>query len=247
VSEEFWLDADLSGTGEFAEPTVSLALRVTVPAGRFDYLRARFPALAGATVLGRIYDASDALLWPIADSGVTGVFDTTTVDAWNKATISGGLSVAAGTYRLTQVVTRYVAKGGIFSGGNVVRGSFTGLDSRFDSGDVAPSQSSAAGYFVDAGFTASSAGISQALPTVIDLSSATPLGRVKSRALTVATEADTSIVLGRKKARVLPIAAELDVSVDLGGAVSGGSGFRRVQGNPTGRMIQATPRGRRTA
>ncbi|MFL6145575.1 MAG: hypothetical protein ACJ72N_27405 [Labedaea sp.] len=241
MSEEFWLDADLSGAGEFAEAAVSLALRVTVPAGRFDYLRARFPAVAGATVLGRIYDASGATLFS------TSAFDTTTVDAWNKATISGGLSVAAGTYRLTQVVTRYVAKGGIFSGGNVVRGSFTGLESRFDSGDVAPSQSSAAGYFVDAGFTASSAGISQALPTVIDLSSATSLGRVKSRALGVATETDTSIVLGRKKARVLPIAAELDVSVDLGGAVSGGSGFRRVQGNPAGRMIQATPRGRRTA
>lgn len=241
MSEQFWTDTDLSGAGEFAEATVSLALRVTVPAGRFDYLRARFPAVAGATVLGRIYDASNTLLFSAS------AFDTTVADAWNNATISGGLTVAAGTYRLTQVVTRYVAKGGIFSGGNVVRGSFTGLDSRFDSGDVAPSQASTAGYFVDAGFTASGSGISQALPVVIDLSSAMSLARTKSRALPVVSEVDTSTVLGRSKARVLPVAAELDAAMPLGGVVSGGSGFRRVQGNTTGRMIQATPRGRRTA
>jgi hypothetical protein len=163
----FYTDADLTGSGEFAEPTVTLSTRLTVPDGTFNTVRSRFPALAGATVKPRIYSDAGTLLWP-ATLGTAAPFDTTTNDAWNSATISGGLSVSAGTYRLCQVVTRYVALGGFFSGGSITRGSITGIQGTFDGGDVFPASTSTATYFVDGDFTA---GGGSSAVTVIDLAS----------------------------------------------------------------------------
>lgn len=158
----YYDDTDLTGSGEFAEPTVTLSTEFTVGDGTANSIRARFPALAGATVLGRIYNASNTLLFSASS------FDTTTADAWNSATISGGLALSAGTYRVCQVVTRYIAKGGFFSGGAITRGSITGNRGMFDSGDVAPTQASTATYFVDWDFTAGGGG---SAITVIDLAS----------------------------------------------------------------------------
>lgn len=156
----FYTDADLSGAGEFAEATVTLATEFTLPAGTIASVRARFPAVAGATVLMRIYSSGGSLL-----ASAPG-FDSTTVDAWNTATISGGLVVSAGTYRVCQVVTRYIALGGFFSGGSITRSGMTAVQGRFDSGDVAPASTSTATYFVDIDFTASGGATATPQPIV---------------------------------------------------------------------------------
>lgn len=148
----FYTDADLAGAGEFAEAAVALATEFTLPAGTIASVRSRFPAVAGATVLMRIYNASNTLL------ASASAFDSTTVDAWNTATISGGLVVSAATYRVCIVATRYIALGGFFSGGSIARSSMTAVQGRFDSGDVAPASTSTATYFVDIDFTPAAAG-----------------------------------------------------------------------------------------
>lgn len=162
----FFTDADLSGAGEFAEATVTLATEYTLPAGTIASVRSRFPAVAGATVLMRIYSSGGTLL--ASASG----FDTTTVDTWNTATIAGGLVVTAGTYRACIVVTRYIALGGFFSGGSITRSGMTAVQGRFDSGDVAPASTSTASYFVDIDFTASGATGAAGVQPIVGPSSA---------------------------------------------------------------------------
>lgn len=224
----YFLDSDLSGAGEFAEATVTLALRVTVPAGTFTYVRARFPAVAGDTPLARIYNASNTLLF-------SGSFDTTAADNWNNATISGGLHVAAGTYKICKVVTRYIAKSGFFSGGAVVRGVISADAGLFTSGDAAPSNTSAAAYIVDANFVPDGAAIvgNLGIPSETDsgltvarkkifvlglgstADSALAYGRRKQRLTGQPAEADSGLTFTRRKVRTLGIASEADAAMPL--------------------------------
>jgi hypothetical protein len=241
----FWTDADLDSKGEFVEESaVDVALEFT-PAkdGVIKSQRAHFPAVAGTTPIARLFKNDGTSLMNQA-------YDTTVADAWNTATPPGGdIPVLGGTtYRVGFVSTRYHAKLGFFSGGSVVRGDITGVGGRFSVGNVFPSTSSAAGFLVDIDYVPTDSGLVQALPTVIDLSSAGTFGRQKSRALPTAVETDASGILGRSKSRVLPVALELDVAKELGGAapvLPPGVGARQYTGNRLGRTVQSTPRGRR--
>lgn len=223
----FYTDADLSGAGEFAESAVSLATEFTLPAGTIHGMRARFPSVAGATVLPRLYNAGGSLL----SSGT--VFDTAIADAWNPFT--GGafpLVVGAGTYRACTVVTRYPALGGFFSGGAITRGDITANRGMFDGGDVAPTQASTATYFVDLDFTAAGGGLVQALPTAVETSAAQTFGRQKSRVIAVASTVEAALTLGRIKSRTLPVALEVDTALVLGGGSGPGRDLETLLGVP---------------
>jgi hypothetical protein len=158
----FFTDTDLSGAGEFLESGVTLTLsdEFTLPACTINWIRSRFPAIAGGALpKPRIYDATDTAIFSAA------TFDTSTDDAWNQATV--GQSVSAGTYRVAQVVlSRYMAKSGFYSGGAVTRGSITANRGMFTTGDAAPTSASTASYLMDVDITTGGSAI-----TIIDLAS----------------------------------------------------------------------------
>lgn len=143
----FYTDADLVGHGEFIEPQVSLATEFTLPAGTISRFRWHFPAVAPSlTPAIRLYDNAGTLLASVP-------FDTTVLDGWNWATPGAPINVTAGTYRATVTTTRYPAMAGFFAS-PITRGDITAVQGRFASGDVAPSSTSTAAYFVDVDFTA---------------------------------------------------------------------------------------------
>lgn len=261
----FYTDADLSGAGEFVESTVTLATEFTLPAGTINAVRTHFPAVAGATPLARVYNSGGTQLF-------AGGFDSSTPDAWNSATISGGLSVSAGTYRVAIVVTRYVAKGSFFSGGSVVRNGITGVQSRFDSGDVAPASTSTATYFADLDFTAtgssatpnglavavalgtpstsipSSAPTGLAVPVALGQPAASLNRSAAPTGLAVAVAVGTPAVAVNRSAQ--PSGLSVTIALGLPRVVDAsqppGSGQRRVQSSPRGRHVQGNILGRRT-
>lgn len=154
----FLTEADFaSGTGETVESEVWLALEFTVPAGDINFLRWRWPAGAiSVTPLMRLFNAGGTAL-EIGGTGVTTLaFDTSTADQFNSATPASPFAVSAGTYRATVNTTRYIFKSGFFSGGPVVRGDITGVQSRFGSPGSAPTSTSTTLYGPDIDFTAAS-------------------------------------------------------------------------------------------
>jgi hypothetical protein len=195
----FFTDTDLIGAGEFLEATVSLATEYTLPAGTIASVRSKFPAVAGATVLMRIYNASGTLL------ASASAFDTTTVDAWNTATISGGLTISASTIRVVIVVTRYIALGGFFSGGAITRGSIQANRGLSDSGDVAPATASNTSYFCDIDFTAGSGPV--AATAALTASSVLSATGIRTQLPTAALAAVSTLTAGAT--RVQPATAAL--------------------------------------
>lgn len=157
----FFTDTDLTGAGEFLESGVTLTLsdEFTLPACTINWIRSRFPTIAGGALpKPRIYDSGGSAIF----SATT--FDTSADDAWNQATV--GLSVSAGTYRVAQVVlSRYMAKSGFYSGGSVTRGSITGNRGMFANGDTAPTSASTASYLMDVDITVGGGSAT----TIIDL------------------------------------------------------------------------------
>jgi len=88
----------------------------------------------------------------------------------------------------------------------------------------------------------------RALPLAAETDAGVTLGRTKRRALTVVGETNSGLTIVASKRRTLTMAAETDTAVTLGGAEvtePAGSGPRRVQSTIAGRLVQATPRGRR--
>lgn len=149
TAQQFYTDTDLIGTGEFFEPTVSLATEFTVPNGLVNRMRWRFPAVNPAvTPVVRLYDENGDLV-----TGSNIGFDTSTLDRWNWATFASPLVVVAGTYRATVVTTRYTARSGFFSSGSITRNGITAVQGVFAGGDTRPVTGSSASYLVDIDFT----------------------------------------------------------------------------------------------
>lgn len=145
MTESFFTDADLSGTGEFVEGQTSLGTRMTLAEGTVIAIRIRFPAgaLTGTTT-ARLYNIAGTLLGSVA------AFDTITADAWNIATFASPIAVTAGDYVVTYVTpNRYVARTGFFTGGPITRGNITAKKGRFAGGDAFPSSDSDAMYTAD--------------------------------------------------------------------------------------------------
>jgi hypothetical protein len=148
----FFTDADWAASAEFNEGQVSLAVEFTLPAGQISRFRWPWPSITPTVTPGiRLYNAAGTLLASVP-------FDTTTLSAWNWATPGAAINVSAGTYRATVTTNRYPALSGFFTGGGITRGGVTAVQGRFDSGDVAPTQTSTAAYLVDVDFTASGGG-----------------------------------------------------------------------------------------
>jgi hypothetical protein len=141
-------DADMGSSETFDPATV--AVEFTVPAGKAYRFRSFFPALAGTTPGFRLYDAGGALL-------ASGAFDSTTVDTWNWFTPSGGpISLAAGTYRVAQWVSRYRFVSA-FLAAPVTRNGITANRGMFASGaDAVPNTASTAWFGLDMEFIADS-------------------------------------------------------------------------------------------
>jgi hypothetical protein len=141
-------DADMGSSETFDPATV--AVEFTVPAGKAYRFRSFFPALAGTTPGFRLYDAGGTLL-------ASGAFDSTTVDTWNWFTPSGGpISLAAGTYRVAQWVSRYRFVSA-FLAAPVTRNGITANRGMFASGaDAVPNTASTAWFGLDMEFIADS-------------------------------------------------------------------------------------------
>ncbi len=143
----FYTDADLSGAGEFSDPELTLATEFTVPDGNVNWLRWRCPSTApSVTPAFRIYDASNNLVATVPLDGAV------VTSAWNQGTPGAPIALAAGTYRASINTTHYLALGGFFSGGPIVRGDITGVQGRFANGIAAPGGASASAYYVDIDF-----------------------------------------------------------------------------------------------
>ena len=88
-------------------------------------------------------------------------------------------------------------------------------------------------------------GFSQAIGTALEVDTALPLGRSKTRALGIVLEADTALPISRRKTRALGTATETDIALPLGGAQAPlGAGPRTTASTPQGRHLARTPTGR---
>lgn len=142
----FFTDDDLAGSADFSEAELQVATEYTVISAGTATFRWRWPSTnPSVTPRIRVYnDAGTAIAGPLN-------FATSVLGEWNSAT--GTVDLTAGTYRASVNTTHYPAVAGFFTGGPVVRGQITGVQSRFGATGSAPSSTSTAAYFVDMDFT----------------------------------------------------------------------------------------------
>lgn len=150
----FLTDGDVATAGNFQEGEVSLAVEYTVPAGTLNGYRWRSGSAApSVTPLLKTYNAGGTV---VSGSQVGLDAAWSGPQLWNAATISGGVALTAGTYRMTVNTTHYCAVSGFFSGGSITRSGVTGVQGRFIGGVAAPTSTSTALYGIDIDFTPSS-------------------------------------------------------------------------------------------